>query len=78
MDSSFESKFRNQLSNQGVIPADVEFIMSLIRCSDLDENMKIMENDVYTKLEEKNLRVQFEKACEILECHFTHNNECER
>lgn len=78
MDSSFELKLRNQLSSQGVIPADVEFIMSLIRCSDLDENLKIMDNDVYIKLEERNLKDQFEKACDVLGFHFTHNNESER
>ena len=42
MGSSFELKLRNQLSSQGVTTADVEFIMSLIRCGDLDENLKIM------------------------------------
>ena len=61
---SFENKFRNQLGKQGVNSSDVEFIMSLIRCSDLDENLKIMENDAYSKLEERNLKDQFEKACE--------------
>lgn len=78
MDCSFESKLRNQLRNQGVIPADVEFIMSLIRCGDLDENLKIMDNDVYIKLEERNLKDQFVKACEVLGFQFTHNNEGER
>lgn len=78
MDNSFELKLRNQLSSQGVIPADVEYIMSLIRCGDLDENLKVMENDVYDKLEEKNLRIQFKKACDVLGVHFTHSNERER
>jgi hypothetical protein len=78
MDNSFESKFRNQLSRQGVIPADVEFIMSLIRCGDLDENLKIMENDAYNKLAERNLKDQFEKACNVLGFIFTHNNEEEQ
>ena len=75
---SFENKFRNQLGKQGVNSSDVEFIMSLIRCSDLDENLKIMENDVYSKLEERNLKEQFEKACESLNIQFTHNNEEEQ
>ena len=78
MDNSFESKLRNQLGNQGVIPADVDFIMSLIRCSDLDENLKIMGNDVYIRLEERNLKEQFEKACNVLGFIFTHNNEVEK
>lgn len=78
MDSSFELKLRNQLSSQGVIPADVELIMSLIRCGDLDENLKIMDNDFYIKLEERNLKDQFEKACDVLGFYFTHNNESER
>ena len=75
---SFENKLRNQLVKQGVNPPDIEFIMSLIRCSNLDENLKIMENDVYSKLEERNLKDQFEKACESLNIHFTHNNEKEQ
>ena len=78
MNNSFELKLRNQLSSQGVIPSDIEFLMSLIRCGNLDENLKIMENDVYDKLEEKNLRIQFEKACDVLGFHFTNSNECER
>lgn len=78
MGSSFELKLRNQLSSQGVIPADIEFIMSLIRCGDLDENLKIMENDAYIKLEERNLKDQFEKACNVLGFIFTHNNEEEQ
>lgn len=75
---SFENKLRNQLDKQGVNSLDIEFIMNLIRCGDLDENLKIMENDVYSKLEEKNLKDQFEKACESLNIHFTHNNEEEQ
>ena len=78
MGSSFELKLRNQLSSQGVTTADVEFIMSLIRCGDLDENLKIMENDAYIKLEERNLKDQFEKACNVLGFIFTHNNEEEQ
>lgn len=76
--NSFENKLRNQLSKQGVNTLDVEFVMSLIRCGDLDENLKIMENDVYSKLEERNLKDQFEKACESLNIHFTHFNEKEQ
>ena len=75
---SFENKLRNQLDKQGVNSSDVEFIMSLIRCSDLDENLKIMENDVYSKLEERNLKNQFEEACESLNIYFTHNHEEEQ
>lgn len=75
---SFEYKLRNQLGKHGVNSPDVEFIMSLIRCSDLDENLKIMENDVYSKLEERNLKDQFEKACESLNINFSHNNEKEQ
>ena len=41
MDNSIESKLRTQLVNQGVIAADVELIMSLIHCGDLDESLKI-------------------------------------
>jgi hypothetical protein len=78
MGSSFELKLRNQLSSQGVTTADVEFIMSLIRCGDLDENLKIMENDAYIRLEERNLKDQFEKACNVLGFIFTHNNEEEQ
>ena len=78
MGSSFELKLRNRLSSQGVTTADVEFIMSLIRCGDLDENLKIMENDAYIRLEERNLKDQFEKACNVLGFIFTHNNEEEQ
>ena len=75
---SFENKLRNQLDKQGVNSSDVEFIMSLIRCGDLDENLKIMENDVYSKLEKRHLKNQFEKACESLNIYFTHSNEEEQ
>ena len=37
-----------------------------------------MENDAYIRMEERNLKDQFEKACNVLGFIFTHNNEEEQ
>ena len=72
---TFESELRNKLLSKNVKADDINFIMSLIRSSELDENLKIMDNDVYIRLEKRGLCKVFEDSCEELGFKFTHNND---
>lgn len=78
MKKTFESMLNSKLESLGVSEKDILFISSLIHSSDQDENLKIMNNDVYQRLEKKELLEVFEKACKELKIEFTHNNEPER
>ena len=75
---TFESRLRTKLASKNVLPADIEFIMSQIKSSDVDENAKIMDNNVYTILEQRELRQVFEESCQELGFVFSHHNEPER
>lgn len=75
---AFESKIRTKLASKNVSSADIEFIMSQIKCSDVDENAKIMDNNVYIILEQRGLRQVFEESCQELGFVFSHHNESER
>ena len=63
MKKAFESMLNSKLASLGVSEKDILFISSLIHSSDQDENLKIMNNDVYQRLEKKELQEVFEKAC---------------
>lgn len=76
--NEFESKLRTQLAIQKVKSEDIEFIMSQIHCSEIDGNLKIMNNDVYELLSQRGLKDHFIKACYTLGIKFTHSNEPER
>ena len=52
--------------------------MSQIHCSEIDGNLKIMNNDVYELLSQRGLKDHFIKACYTLGFNFTHSNEPER
>lgn len=56
MKKAFESMLNSKLASLGVSEKDILFISSLIHSSDQDENLKIMNNDVYQRLEKKNFR----------------------
>lgn len=78
MDKSFNTVLSRQLLGQGVKEQDVEYILSLIRTGDLDENLKILNNDVFDRLRERNLEKDFIEACDVLRFDFTHYNGPER
>jgi len=75
---TFESRLRTKLASKRVSAADVEFIMCQIRCSDIDENAKIMDNNVYFLLEQRGLRQVFEESCQELGFEFSHYSEPEQ
>ncbi len=75
---TFESELRTKLIEKKVSELDIAFIMEQIHHGESDENLIIMQNDVYRVLEERGLSTVFEESCEELNFNFTHSNEPER
>ena len=74
---SFECELRTKLSEKNISSSDIEFIMAQIKCGELDDNLKIMDNEVYNRLNEKGLENIFREACQELGFVFYHSNELE-
>lgn len=66
--------FRVKLAQNGACEKNVEFIMNLIQDSKLDEDFKIISQNAYRLMLEKDLWKIFEKTCEdlniVLTCRF--------
>ena len=71
-------ELRLKLQEKGVSSQNIDFIMRQIKSSQLDENLKIMENSFYSLLEERGLWDIFEESCKELGLILMHNNEPER
>ncbi len=77
-DNSFENKFRIELKKENLSDDNIEFIMSLISEDKSDENLKIMNNDVFRKLREAGLEDAFNRCCNRIGVHWNHSNEPSR
>ena len=75
MKISFEDKLRAELDNENLSTDNIEFILSLISEDKNDSNLKIMNNDVFRKLEKKGLYEAFNNACSRMKIQWTHSNE---
>ena len=71
-------QLKTKLGQNGISPVDIEFIMSQIKDSRLDEDFKIMHNDAYRLFVEKNIWDAFEKSLNDLSIVLTHTNDPER
>lgn len=69
---------RETLAKNGVTPENVEFILSLINDSELDEDFKIIDQNAHQLMLEKGLWEAFAKSCEDLGIVLTRWNEPER
>lgn len=76
MEQDFIELLRQELSNS-LSENDVEFILSLIRSDNHDENLFVMDNDAYRQMRERgtNLEETFCDVCERLGIKWTHNND---
>ena len=72
-----EGKIRRVLLKEHMNEEDIQFILDLIYTSDRDENLKIMNNDAFRKLEERGLNEIFENVCEKLHINWHHDNDVE-
>lgn len=70
--------YENALRAKNVSSSDVQFIISLIRESDIDANAYRMENDSYQKLQERELWNVFEEVSQENNIKWEHHNEPER
>ena len=71
-------ELKTKLGQNGISPADIEFIMSQIKDSKLDEDFKMMRNNVYLLFSERNVWDAFEKSLNDLGIVLSHTNEPER
>ena len=71
---NFDEEFFSRLSS--LLPAEkVNFVRNLIKEDRRDSNLKIMQNNVYTLLEEQGILKEFETVCNELHIQWTHSNE---
>ena len=71
---NFDEEFFGRLYS--LLPAEkVNFVRNLIKEDRRDSNLKIMQNDVYTLLEEQGILKEFEAVCNELNIQWTHSNE---
>lgn len=76
MEKEFVSVLRSKLIENGIGLSDVDFIMSFIEPSSIDENLWRMNNDAYTKLCERGLWEPLNKAItELGGGSWNHSNE---
>ena len=76
--ATFESDLRTKLVEKRVSEQDIAYILEQIHHSELDENLIIMNNNVYQLLNVRGLKEVFEESCNELGFNFNHCNEPER
>ncbi|MBQ9077313.1 MAG: hypothetical protein IJY31_05660 [Muribaculaceae bacterium] len=74
-EGEFYSQLKDKLQSKGVTSEDIVFILNLIKDDSKDENLKVMNNDAFSKLQSKNLALQFEESCQELNIKWYHSNE---
>ncbi len=71
-------ELKKKLSQNGVSSTNIEFIMSQLKDSKLDEDFKILHNDAYQLFVERDIWDAFEKSLHDLGIVLTHTNEPEQ
>ncbi len=75
--STLKELYERELYIRGTTQTDIQFVLSLIRESPLDENLSIMDNDYWEKLSEKGLLDVFEDINKANGIVWSHSNESE-
>lgn len=75
--STLKELYEKELSVREVSQVDIEFVLSLIRESRLDENQCIMDNDYWERLKERNLLDVFEEINKAYSIVWSHSIEPE-
>lgn len=73
--STLKELYKRELNVRNVNQTDIQFVLSLIRESDVDENLSIMDNDYWEKLLERDLLKIFEEINEKFNIDWNHSNE---
>lgn len=73
--STLKELYERELYIRGVTQTDIQFVLSLIRESKLDENQSIMDNDYWESLKERNLLDVFEAINKANGIVWSHSNE---
>lgn len=76
--ASLKELYQRELAKKGVSQNDIDFVISIIKESDLDENLNRMNNDYWMKLQERGLLDVFEEVSKENNIVWTHSNEEER
>lgn len=72
------SKMRLALEKNGVNPEDIEFIICNTKDSELDEDFKIIHQELHRSMMDMGIWDAFEKACEELGIVLTRRDEPEK
>lgn len=75
--STLRELYERELYIRGVTHADIQFVLSLIHESKLDENLSIMDDDYWEKLLERGLLDVFEDVNKDNGIVWTHSNEAD-
>lgn len=75
--STLKDLYERELYAKGVLQNDIQFVLSLIHESDIDENLSIMDNDYWERLQEKKLLDVFEEINKANGIVWSHSNEKE-
>lgn len=69
------SLYQRELEKKGISDTDTQFVLSLIKETNIDPNMYVMENSSYRKLVEKKLWDVFQEINEKYSIQWNHSNE---
>lgn len=75
--STLRELYEKELYIRGVTKTDIQFVLGLIRESRLDENLSIMDNECWERLEERNLLDVFKEINKVNGIVWSHSNEPE-
>ena len=73
--SSLKELYERELYVRDVSQTNIDFILSLIRESPSDENLSIMNNDYWEKLQERDLLDVFEEINKAKGIVWSHSND---
>ncbi len=73
--STLRELYEKALDKKGVNQSDIQFVLSLIKESSLDEIFVIMENDYWKKLSERGLLSVFEDINKEHGINWEHHND---
>lgn len=69
------SLYQRELEKKGISDTDTQFVLSLIKETNIDPNMYVMENSSYRKLVEKKVWDVFQEINEKYSIQWNHSNE---
>ena len=74
---TLQELYQRELKKKDVSPEDIDFVLSLISESELDQNLNKMPNDYWQQLENRGLLEVFERVNRENYIEWHHSNEPE-